>query len=118
MLLTEKEMTVLKDLQTQEKSCVDKYEKYAGLAKDEELKQLFGELKKKEQEQLTEIQQQTIYKLQGEARDTVFIEFAPDGSAEIPARCAEHHDEWLDFSCCIFPDNSYKADIISRDRIT
>lgn len=50
MLLTEKEMTVLKDLQTQEKSCVDKYERYAGLAKDEELKQLFGELKKKEQE--------------------------------------------------------------------
>ena len=47
MLLTEKEMTVLKDLQTQEKSCVDKYEKYAGLAKDEELKQLFGELKKR-----------------------------------------------------------------------
>lgn len=75
-------------------------------------------VKKKELEQLTKIQQQTIYKLQGEARDTVFIEFAPDGSAEIPARCAEHHDEWLDFSCCIFPDNSYKADIISRDRIT
>ena len=74
--------------------------------------------KKKELEQLTEIQQQTIYKLQGEARDTVFIEFAPDGSAEVPARCAEHHDEWLDFSCCIFPDNSYKADVISRDRIT
>ena len=45
MLLTEKEMTVLKDLQTQEKSCVDKYERYTGLAKDEELKQLFGELK-------------------------------------------------------------------------
>ena len=41
MLLTEKEMTVLKDLQTQEKSCVDKYERYTGLAKDEELKQLF-----------------------------------------------------------------------------
>ena len=43
-----KRMTVLKDLQTQEKSCVDKYERYTGLAKDEELKQLFGELKKKE----------------------------------------------------------------------
>ena len=50
MLLTEKEMSVLKDLQTQEKNCIDKYEKYAGLAKDEELKQLFEELKKKEQE--------------------------------------------------------------------
>ena len=33
MLLTEKEMSVLKDLQTQEKNCIDKYEKYAGLAK-------------------------------------------------------------------------------------
>lgn len=50
MLLTEKEMSVLKDLQTQEKNCIDKYEKYAGLAKDDELKQLFEELKKKEQE--------------------------------------------------------------------
>ena len=50
MLLTEKEMSVLKDLQTQEKNCIDKYEKYAGLAKDDELKQLFEELKKKEQD--------------------------------------------------------------------
>lgn len=75
-------------------------------------------VKKKELEQLTKIQQQTIYKLQGEARDTVFVEVAPDGSSEVPARCAEHHDEWLDFSCCIFPDNSYKADVTSRDRIT
>lgn len=71
-------------------------------------------VKKKELEQLTKIQQQTIYKLQGETRDTVFVE----GAAEVPARCAEHHDEWLDFSCCIFPDNSYKADVTSRDRIT
>lgn len=47
MLLTEKEMSVLKDLQTQEKNCIDKYEKYAGLAKDDELKQLFEELKKR-----------------------------------------------------------------------
>ena len=41
MLLTEKEMSVLKDLQTQEKNCIDKYEKYAGLAKDDELKTAF-----------------------------------------------------------------------------
>ena len=31
-------------------------------------------VKKKELEQLTKIQQQTIYKLQGKARDTVFVE--------------------------------------------
>ena len=73
-------------------------------------------VKKRELEQLTKVQQQTIYRLQGQARDTVFVEVTPDGSA--PARCAEHHDEWLDFSCCIFPDNSYKAEINSRDRIT
>lgn len=75
-------------------------------------------VKKRELEQLTKVQQQTIYRLQGQARDTVFVEATPDGAAEVPARCAEHHDEWLDFSCCIFPDNSYKADVISRDRIT
>ena len=76
------------------------------------------QLRVAELEQLTKIQQQTIYKLQGKARDTVFVEVTPDRAAEVPARCAEHHDEWLDFSCCIFPDNSYKADVISRDRIT
>lgn len=47
MLLTEKEMSVLKDLQTQEKNCIDKYEKYAGLAKDDELKQLLKSLRKR-----------------------------------------------------------------------
>lgn len=60
-------------------------------------------VKKKELEQLTKIQQQTIYKLQGEARDTVFVEVAPDGSSEVPARCAEHHDEWLDFHAAYSP---------------
>ncbi len=39
-------MSVLKDLQTQEKNCIDKYEKYAGFAKDEELKQLLMNLRK------------------------------------------------------------------------
>ena len=37
MLLTEKEMSVLKDLQTQEKSCIEKYGKYAQQARDPEL---------------------------------------------------------------------------------
>lgn len=50
MILKEKERTVIEDLKTQEKSCVEKYEKYAGLAKDPELKSLFETLHKKEQE--------------------------------------------------------------------
>lgn len=40
-------------------------------------------VKKRELEQLTKVQQQTIYRLQGQARDTVFVEVTPDGSAEV-----------------------------------
>lgn len=34
MILNEKERSVIEDLQTQEKSCVEKYARYAGQAKD------------------------------------------------------------------------------------
>ena len=50
MVLKEKERTVIEDLQTQEKCCVEKYAKYAEQAKDPELKKLFETLKSKEQE--------------------------------------------------------------------
>ena len=38
MILKEKERSVIEDLQTQEKSCVEKYGKYAEAARDPELK--------------------------------------------------------------------------------
>lgn len=50
MVLKEKERTVIEDLLTQEKSCVEKYTKYAQLAKDPELKKLFEDLRDEEQE--------------------------------------------------------------------
>ena len=61
--------------------CVDKYEKYAGLAKDDELKQLFEELKKKEQEHYKTIGQI----LNGEVpscdcNDTAGKDYQPKGS--------------------------------------
>ena len=49
MVLKEKERAAIKDLQTQEKSCVEKYGKYAQQAKDPELKSLFQRLQKEEQ---------------------------------------------------------------------
>ena len=49
MILKEKERAALEDLQTQEKSCVEKYEKYANQARDPELKSLFQTLQKEEQ---------------------------------------------------------------------
>ena len=50
MILKEKERTVIEDLQTQEKSCIEKYGKYAQQAKDPELKTLFRNLQQKERE--------------------------------------------------------------------
>ena len=41
MILKEKERTTIQDLQTQEKSCIEKYGRYAQQAKDPELKNLF-----------------------------------------------------------------------------
>ena len=41
MILSEREKTVIQDLQTQEQSCVEKYGKYAEQARDPELKNLF-----------------------------------------------------------------------------
>ncbi len=48
--LKEKEITTIKDLQTQEKSCIEKYKRYSQQAKDPVLKDLFSQLQKKEQE--------------------------------------------------------------------
>ncbi len=57
MVLKEKERTVIEDLQTQEKSCIEKYSKYAQQAKDPELKKLFETLSSKEQEHYNSLQQ-------------------------------------------------------------
>ena len=50
MILKEKERTTIQDLQTQEKSCIEKYGRYAQQAKDPELKNLFQTLQQKERE--------------------------------------------------------------------
>ncbi|MDD6339438.1 MAG: ferritin-like domain-containing protein [Butyrivibrio sp.] len=49
MELKEKERTVLQDLQTQEKSCVEKYKRYAAEACDKELRDLFTKIQEAEQ---------------------------------------------------------------------
>lgn len=49
MILTEKENTILKDLQTQEKVCMEHYNLCAATAKDGCLKDLFTQIAKDEQ---------------------------------------------------------------------
>ena len=57
MVLQEKERTVIQDLQTQEQCCVEKYERYSKLAKDQVLIDLFTDLHGKEQKHLESLTQ-------------------------------------------------------------
>lgn len=50
MVLNEKETAAIKDLQTQEQTCMEKYKRYASEAKDPVLVNLFNDLQKKEQQ--------------------------------------------------------------------
>ena len=44
MPLSEKEITLLKDLKGQEKLCIEKYNKHASCAKDPQLSELFSQI--------------------------------------------------------------------------
>lgn len=60
---TQKETSLLKDLTSQEKLCIEKYTQYASSAYDSNLKNLFNTLKSKEEQHLntlTQIQQGQI----------------------------------------------------------
>lgn len=57
MELKEKEISALKDLQSQEKTCIEKYQRYSKEAKDPELKNLFKLLAEKEQEHYNSLEQ-------------------------------------------------------------
>lgn len=57
MELMEKEKAAIKDLQTQEQTCIKKYEKYSSEAKDPVLKDLFKSLQRKEQQHYDSLQQ-------------------------------------------------------------
>ena len=63
MVLKETERTAIENLRTQEKSCIEKYQKYAQQAIDPELKNLFEQLRKKEQthyDSLTQVLDGTV----------------------------------------------------------
>ncbi|WP_312651414.1 spore coat protein [Aminipila sp.] len=49
MILTEKETMLLNDLKSEEKLCIDKYNKYASQACDEQLKNIFSSIGQTEQ---------------------------------------------------------------------
>ena len=57
MVLTQKELTLIKDLKGQEQLCIDKYRKHAECAHDPQLKQLFNQIAGVEQEHLNTLTQ-------------------------------------------------------------
>lgn len=57
MVLTQKEQAAIKDLQTQEQSCIEKYNRYAQEAKDVQLQNLFKTLAGYEQEHFDSLTQ-------------------------------------------------------------
>ena len=57
MMLTQKETTLLKDLRSHEQLCVDKYNKYAQQACNEQLRNLFNQIAQTEQEHVKTLDQ-------------------------------------------------------------
>ena len=57
MQLTQKETSLLKDLQDQEQLCIDKYAKHAACAKDPQLKELFAQIASSEQQHYDALEQ-------------------------------------------------------------
>ncbi len=57
MILTEKQVSVVQDLQDQEQLCIQKYEHGEEQARDPELKQLFQHIKGREQEHYNTLSQ-------------------------------------------------------------
>jgi rubrerythrin len=57
MILSEKQKSLIQDLQSQEKLCVEKYTQYESLARDKELKNLFGSIKNEEQQHYNSLSQ-------------------------------------------------------------
>lgn len=90
MKLTEKEIATLKDLQTQEQTCMDKYKKYAKEAKDPVLKSLFKELEKHEQKHYDSIGQVLSGKVPTcDVNDTAGRDYDPEASYDIMSEAAD-----------------------------
>ena len=57
MVLSQKESTAIQDLQTQEQSCIEKYQRYSKEAKDPVLSALFTDIANEEQKHYDSLQQ-------------------------------------------------------------
>lgn len=101
MILKEKERTAIEDLQTQEKSCIEKYGKYACEARDTELKNLFETLQKKEQEHYDSLAQVLSGKVpECNCNDTAGRDYQPKATYDTMTNSEDKlHDAFLATDC-------------------
>lgn len=101
MVLKEKERTVIEDLRTQEKSCVEKYDKYAKQARDPELKKLFETIRDKEQEHLDTIEKVLSGTVpECDCNDTEGRDYEPKATYSAMTESEDKkHDEFLATDC-------------------
>ena len=101
IVLNEKERAVIQDLQTQEKSCVEKYGKYAEAARDPELKSLFQSIQKQEEEHYHSLSQVLSGNLPDcDCNDSQGRDYAPKVSYSTMANPEDkQHDAFLATDC-------------------
>lgn len=101
MVLTEKETTVIEDLRTQEKSCVEKYQKYSKEAKDPVLRDLFEEIHKDEQKHYDSLDQVLKGSVPGcDCNDSKGKDYAPKATYEALVNSEDKkHDCFLATDC-------------------
>lgn len=96
MILTQKEVSLLKDMKTQEELCIEKYGKYACYACDSELKNLFTELMNTEKKHLNTLTNMLGKDAGGESKFSSFACDNPSESTSCPAGIdAQKYDAFL-----------------------
>lgn len=120
MVLTQKETTAIKDLQTQEKSCIEKYGKYAGEARDTELQNLFRTLQKEEQKHYQSLGQALNGDIPAcDCNDTQGKEYCPTATYKNGGNETDkEHDNFLATDCIgteKMVSGEYNSDIFNCD---
>lgn len=120
MVLTQKETTALKDLQTQEKSCIDKYGKYASEAKDTELQELFRMIQKDEQKHYQSLGQALSGQVPAcDCNDSQGKEYCPNGTYKNGGNATDkEHDCFLATDCIgteKMVSSEYNSDVFNCD---
>ena len=96
MNLTEKERTVIMDLQTQEQTCMDKYKKYSNDAKDPVLKDLFKELEKNEEKHFQSLNEVLSGKVPCcDCNDSQGKDYSPKATDDVMSDAQDKKDDCL-----------------------